>query len=63
MMIFSPAFRKASSRIRRVERLVVVNQLLKHLRVGLEGDLGAGAVGLTHDGHLLGTLPRENFIS
>ena len=39
-----------------VEGLVVVLQCVKHLRVGLEGDGGAGVVGVAHDGHLLGDL-------
>ena len=37
-----------------VENLVVVDQGIEHLRVGLEGNLGAGMVGLAHDGHFLG---------
>ena len=36
-----------------VQRLIIVFQGVKHLRVGLEGDLGAGFVGGAHDGHLL----------
>ena len=39
-----------------VEGVVVVLQGVEHLRVGLEGDGGAGVVGLAHHGHLLGDL-------
>ena len=37
-----------------VEGIIVVHRVLKHLRVGLEGDGGAGAVGGAHHGHGLG---------
>ena len=39
-----------------VEGVVAVLQRLEHLRVGLEGDGGAGVVGLAHHPHLLGDL-------
>ena len=39
-----------------MEGVVIVNRVLEHLRVRLEGDGGAGAVRLAHHGHLLGNL-------
>ncbi|CDC74301.1 uncharacterized protein BN503_00904 [Oscillibacter sp. CAG:155] len=36
-----------------VEGVIVVDGVLKHLRVGLEGDGGAGMIRLAHHGHLL----------
>ena len=39
-----------------VEDLIVVDQGIKHLRIRLEGDLGAGLVGFSHDLHFLGDL-------
>ena len=37
-----------------MENLIVVHQRIEHLRVGLEGDMGAVLVGLAHHLHLLG---------
>ena len=39
-----------------VQGVVIIDQSVEHLRVGLEGDGGAGAAGVPHHGHLLGDL-------
>src|SRR5699024_6636779 len=39
-----------------VQRVVVVDRLVEHLRVRVEAHDGAGPVRLAHDGHLLGYL-------
>ena len=44
-----------------VKHLVVVDQAVKHLRIGLEGDLRAGFVGFADDLHLLGDAAPGEF--
>ena len=44
-----------------VKHIVRVNSVIKHLRVGLESDLGTGLFGVTHDGHRLGDIAPGKF--
>ena len=52
--IFTPRFRKASSCKRLWSDVVVELEVAEDLGVGLEGGLGAGAVGLAHAAHRAG---------
>ena len=44
-----------------MKNLIVVDQGIEHLRVGLEGDLGAGFVGFAHHLHFLGDVAPGKF--